>query len=106
VAYIIGFGPMFLVLAYLGGMTEGATAIAPNKEPDAIGRLKNEYRERDWFAFRILSNGVLLRDLSEPGRLQFIRWDEIASFETKIVQPNREGLACRITGRTCKHSTG
>jgi hypothetical protein len=101
VAYIIGFGPLFLAMAYIGGMSEGAAAIAPDKESNAIGRLKKEYRERDWIALRILSNGVLLRDFSDRNRIRFIRWEEIASFDTKIVQPNRNGLVCRLTGRTC-----
>ena len=102
VVYLIVFIPLFLLSAFSGGWAEGATALSPKVEPNAIGRLKKEYEERDWFVMRNLSNGLLLRDLTEDReKIQFVRWDDIANFSTKIVQPNRNGLVCRLTGKIC-----
>jgi hypothetical protein len=102
VAYLIVFTPLFLIMAFSGGWNEGAIALHPKVEANAIGRLKKEYRERDWYVMRSLSNGLILRDLTEDGeKIQFVRWDDIANFSTKIVQPNRNGLVCRVTGQMC-----
>lgn len=106
-AYLISFAPIFLLSAFAGGWAEGASALSPKVEANTIGRLKKEYREREWFVMRSLSNGLLIRDLTEDRqKLQFVRWDDIASVSTKIALPNRNGLVCRLTGKLCSLEDG
>jgi hypothetical protein len=100
--YPVLFLPLFLFMAFVTGMTEAANFLDPTKKPNAIGRLKNQYQEREWIVLRSLTSGVLVRDLASQDRLRFIRWNDVAGFETKIVQPNRNGLVCRVSGYLCR----
>jgi hypothetical protein len=95
--------PFIFIMAFFGGWSEGASSLSPQIEANAIGRLKKEYRDREWFVMRSLANGLLLRDLSEDGnQLQFILWDDIARFSSKITPLNHNGFVCRVTGWACR----
>ena len=98
IGYFLVFGPILLLLAFTGGMADGADAIAPDKQPNAVGRYKNQYQERDWILLRTLSSGLLIRDPSNQERVQFVRWEDVGGLQAKIIQPNRNGLICRISG--------
>ena len=98
--YILMFGPILLFMAYMGGATEAADALA-RREPNFIGRLKSQYQERDWVLLRTLSSGIIVRDIAAD-RIQYFKWDGIEAFESKIKQPNRNGLACRLFGYLCR----
>ncbi len=99
IGYILFIGPILLFTAYMGGVTEAAEALS-RRESTSIGRLKNQYQERNWLVLRTLANGLIVRDLAGD-RIQFLRWDDIGAFESTINQPNRNGLVCRVTGYLC-----
>lgn len=96
---VLVFAPMLLFMAYIGGLTEAASSIS-QREPNFIGRLKGQYREREWLVLRILSSGVIVREASAD-RLRFVKWDEIVALEKPISKINRNGLVCRISGLLC-----
>lgn len=47
--------------------------VAQDFAANTVGRIKKEYQERDWVVLRNLSSGLLLRDLVEKEKLQFVR---------------------------------
>jgi hypothetical protein len=98
--YVLAFGPMLLCFAYVGGMTEAAETLS-QKESSFIGRLKNQYQERDWVVLRALANGLIVRDLA-GSRIEYLKWDDVAVFSSKVPQPNRSGLVCRLGGYLCR----
>jgi hypothetical protein len=73
VACLLGFAPTVLIMAYVGGLSEGANGVAQDFAANTVGRIKKEYQERDWIVLRNLSSGLLLRDLVEKEKLQFVR---------------------------------
>jgi hypothetical protein len=73
VACLLGFAPTVLIMAYVGGLSEGANGVAQDFAANTVGRIKKEYQERDWVVLRNLSSGLLLRDLVEKEKLQFVR---------------------------------
>lgn len=97
---VLLFVPLLFFMAYIGGLTEAASVIS-KKEPNFIGRLKGQYKERDWLVLRTLSAGVIIREMSVD-RLQFVRWDDVSSFQKRIPQVNRNGLVCRMSGYLCR----
>ena len=101
IIYIVLFGPMMLFSAYVGGAAEAANVLA-RKDPTFMGRLKGQYPERDWVLLRTLSSGLIVRDVAAD-RIQYFKWDGIEAFESKVKQPNRNGLICRISGRLCNY---
>jgi hypothetical protein len=94
-SYVLVFGPMLLFSAYIGGMSEAAEALS-RKDSPFIGRLKNQYQERDW-----LASGLIVRDLASS-RIEYFRWGDVGAFGSKIPQLNRNGLVCRISGYLCR----
>jgi len=100
---VLAFAPWILVIAFIGGSADGASALI-RKEPVFLARLKNQYREREWYVLRNLSSGLIVHDLSVD-HLEYVKWDDVASFTSKIGQPNRNGLICRISGYLCRPDT-
>jgi hypothetical protein len=92
--------PVALFIVFMGGLQEGAAALS-SKEPVYYARLKKEYRENSWFVLRNLSSGAIVRELGSD-RIQYVKWDDVAVFQSKIAPLNKNGLICRITGYACK----
>jgi hypothetical protein len=98
--YVLLFAPAFLFSAYIGGQAEGAAALSA-KEPLYYVKVKGTDRDAEWYVLRVLASGVIARDIADPNRLFFSKWDHIETFGYPVKQPNRAGLVCRITGNFC-----
>src|SRR5260370_31203685 len=86
IGYILFIGPILLFTAYMGGVTEAAEALS-RRESTSIGRLKNQYQERNWLVLSTLAKGLIFRDLAGD-RIQFLISSHLGPFDSTLNTPN------------------